>query len=100
MKKLIFACLSLLIIMAFRLPEKRVRIFMVGDSTMANQPTDDNPQRGWGQLFPQYFTNDVEIKNYAVNGRSTKSYIDQGRWDSVLKQLQPGDWVMIQFGHT
>ena len=100
MKKIVSIALVLLAVMAFRLPEKHVRIFMVGDSTMANQPTDDNPQRGWGQLFPNYFTNEVEIKNYAVNGRSTKSYIDQGRWDSVLKQLQPGDYVLIQFGHN
>jgi len=100
MKKILTIALLLITVMAFRLPEKHIRIFLVGDSTMANQPTDDNPQRGWGQLFPNYFTNDVEIKNYAVNGRSTKSFIDEGRWDSVLKQLQPGDCVFIQFGHN
>ena len=88
------------VILAFRQPDKHVRIFLIGDSTMANQPTDDNPQRGWGQLFPKYFDHNVEIKNFAVNGRSTKSFINEGRWDSVLKQLQPGDWVLIQFGHN
>src|SRR5947209_5376904 len=94
------AILSLMFIMAFQLPEKPVRIFMIGDSTMANKPLEDNPERGWGQLFPNYFTSDVEIKNYAVNGRSTKSFIKEGRWDSVMNQLQKGDWVMIQFGHN
>lgn len=75
-------------------------IFMIGDSTMANKPLEDNPERGWGQLFPQFFEKDIIIKNYAVNGRSTKSFIDEHRWDSVLAQLKPGDWVMIQFGHN
>jgi len=100
MKKTLTIVLLLIAVMAFRFPEKHVRIFLIGDSTMADQPTDDNPQRGWGQLFSEYFTNDIEIKNYAVNGRSTKSFIDEGRWDSVLKQLQPGDWVFMQFGHN
>lgn len=100
MKKYLTIALLLTGVLAFRLPQKHVRIFMVGDSTMANQPTDDNPQRGWGQAFPEFFTDDVEIKNYAVNGRSTKSYINEGKWDSVMKQLQSGDYVMIQFGHN
>jgi len=76
------------------------RIFMIGDSTMANKPLIDNPERGWGQLFPVFFEPGVEIKNYAMNGRSTKSFINEHRWDSVLAQLKPGDWVMIQFGHN
>ena len=75
-------------------------IFLVGDSTMANKPVEDNPERGWGQLLPSFFEPGVVIKNYAVNGRSTKSFIDEHRWDSVLAQLKSGDWVMIQFGHN
>ncbi|SEM47433.1 DNA sulfur modification protein DndE [Chitinophaga rupis] len=76
------------------------RVFMIGDSTMADKPLIDNPERGWGQLFPLFFEKGVEIKNYAVNGRSTKSFINEHRWDSVLAQLRPGDYVMIQFGHN
>ncbi len=92
--------LSLVLLMAFGLPERKVTIFMIGDSTMADKPLNDNPERGWGQLFPQYFTNDVQIKNHAVNGRSTKSFIKEGRWDSVMKYLQKDDYVFIQFGHN
>ncbi|MGG9972070.1 glycosyl hydrolase family 28 protein [Ferruginibacter sp. SUN002] len=99
MKK-IFSIALVGLIMAFQLPEKPVRIFMIGDSTMANKPVEDNPERGWGQFFPQYLTNDVEVKNHAVNGRSTKSFIKEGRWDTVMNQLQPGDYVIIQFGHN
>lgn len=75
-------------------------IFLIGDSTMANKPLEDNPERGWGQMLPLYFKKEVPIENYAVNGRSTKSFIDEHRWDTVLSKLKPGDWVLIQFGHN
>jgi len=75
-------------------------IHLIGDSTMADKPLDDNPERGWGQLLPLFFTQDIEIVNYARNGRSTKSFIDQGLWDNVQKNLKPGDYVLIQFGHN
>jgi len=78
----------------------RPTIHLIGDSTMADKPLDDNPERGWGQLFPLFFTQEVEIINYARNGRSTKSFIDQGLWNKVLKNLKPGDYVLIQFGHN
>lgn len=76
-------------------------IFMVGDSTMADKPViPANPERGWGQLLPLYFQDDVRIENHAVNGRSSKSFIDQGRWVAVTNKLRPGDYVIIQFGHN
>jgi DNA sulfur modification protein DndE len=86
--------------LAFMSPEKKVTIFLIGDSTMANKPVDDNPERGWGQLFPNYITDEVEIQNHAVNGRSTKSFINEHRWDTVMSRLKAGDYVMIQFGHN
>lgn len=100
MKKYRFAVWSLLLLLAFRAPEPKVRIFLIGDSTMANKPLIDNPERGWGQLFPNYFDESVEIQNHAVNGRSTKSFRDLGHWDKVIEQLKPGDWLFIQFGHN
>ena len=81
-------------------PKPLPRIFMIGDSTMADKPAADNPERGWGQFFQQFFEDGVFVKNYAVNGRSTKSFITEHRWDSVKTQLRPGDWVLIQFGHN
>ncbi len=99
MKKI--SILSLIIMaLAFEIPQPTVQIFMIGDSTMADKPLADNPERGWGQLFPQYLTDEVAVKNYAVNGRSTKSFLKEGRWDSVLKYLRKDDWVFIQFGHN
>jgi lysophospholipase L1-like esterase len=76
-------------------------IFMIGDSTMADKPViPANPERGWGQLLPLYFQDGVRIENHAVNGRSTKSFIDQNRWQTVTNRLRPGDYVIIQFGHN
>ncbi len=81
-------------------PEGTIRIFLVGDSTMANKPIVDNPEHGWGQMFPDFFDGGVQIFNHAKNGRSTKNFISQGRWNVVFNQLKPGDYVFIQFGHN
>ena len=100
MKKIVTIVLISLSGFAFLLPAKRPTIFLIGDSTCANKPLDDNPERGWGQLLPRFFTNEVSIENHAVNGRSTKSFITEHRWDTVMSRLQEGDYVMIQFGHN
>jgi len=95
-KFLIFICFDLI----FFLPQESITIYLVGDSTMANKPIDDNPERGWGQLLPEFFDDQVRIENHAKNGRSTKSFIDEGRWDSVMVNVKKGDYVFIQFGHN
>ncbi len=78
-----------------------VTIFMIGDSTMANKPLDkENQERGWGQMLPLYFEGPVKIDNHAMNGRSSKSFIGEGRWDKVMENIRPGDYVIIQFGHN
>src|SRR5436190_11278033 len=100
MKKTIIIFLLVISGFSFLLPEKKVTIFLIGDSTMANKPLDDNPERGWGQSFPNFMTDEVEIQNHAVNGRSTKSFINEHRWDTVMSRLKAGDYVMIQFGHN
>ena len=76
-------------------------VFMIGDSTMANKDTTGGKQeRGWGMVLQQYFDNHVVVDNHAVNGRSSKSFINEGRWDKVLAKIKPGDYVFIQFGHN
>jgi lysophospholipase L1-like esterase len=76
-------------------------IFLIGDSTMANKPLiPENPERGWGQMLPPYFKAGVRVENHAGNGRSSKSFRDEGRWQVVEDSLKPGDWVIIQFGHN
>ena len=79
----------------------KITIHSIGDSTMANKPDPDkNPERGWGQMLPQFLTGDIYLENYAVNGRSTRSFITEGRWETVLENLKKGDYVFIQFGHN
>lgn len=75
------------------------RIFMVGDSTMANKPLE-LPERGWGMALGEFFAGGVTVDNHAQNGRSTKSFIDEGRWDKVVAALKEGDFVIIQFSHN
>jgi DNA sulfur modification protein DndE len=75
-------------------------LYLIGDSTMADKPDKEYPERGWGQLLPIFFNSTINISNYAKNGRSTRSFIYEARWDSVLNLLQPGDFVVIQFGHN
>ncbi len=76
-------------------------VHLVGDSTMANKPHDPpNPEYGWGEAFPDFLRDPSIVTNYAVNGRSTKSFIDEGRWQKVVDALQAGDWVIIEFGHN
>ena len=80
---------------------KQITIYTIGDSTMANKPNpDENPERGWCQMIPQFFNDNVSIENHAVNGRSTRSFINEGRWDSIYSKLNKGDYVFIQFGHN
>lgn len=75
-------------------------LFLAGDSTMADKPNLALPERGWGQLFRELVRPPLRLENRAVNGRSTKSFRDEGLWDDLLESLMPGDWVVIQFGHN
>lgn len=78
-----------------------ITIYTIGDSTMANKPNpEENPERGWVQMLPQFLNEKATVKNHAVNGRSTRSFINEKRWDSVQNKLKKGDYVFIQFGHN
>lgn len=82
-------------------PKETTAVFLIGDSTMADKPNpEQNPERGWGQMLPIFFGDRAKVRNFALNGRSSKSFIDEGRWDAVRAELKPGDYVFIQFGHN
>jgi lysophospholipase L1-like esterase len=99
MKK-IFLLFSI-VISTFMLAQKKRTLFLIGDSTMANKENPDkNPEHGWGQVLDQFFTTGIEIQNHAMNGRSSKSFRTEGRWNTIEKQLKKGDFVIIQFGHN
>jgi lysophospholipase L1-like esterase len=92
-----FLALALLISCA----EERIpTIYTIGDSTMSNKKPEGYPETGWCQIVDQYFIEGVKVENHARNGRSSKSFIDEGRWQTVLDSLTEGDFVFIQFGHN
>lgn len=74
-------------------------VYLAGDSTMATKPLD-LPERGWGMAMHGMMKDPAMIQNHAVNGRSTRSFIAEGRWARLAAALQPGDFVIIQFGHN
>lgn len=78
-------------------PERR--ILLAGDSTVASY-TAPEPSVGWGQVLSEFCTDQVEVINLATSGRSTKSFIDEQRWDKLLAQVRAGDTVIVQFGHN
>ncbi len=75
-------------------------VWTIGDSTMANKKVEVAPETGWCQAFPNFVSANVEVKNRAINGLSTKSFISEKRWQWVLDSLKAGDYVFIQFGHN
>ncbi|MDE6778410.1 MAG: pectinesterase, partial [Alistipes sp.] len=80
--------------------ERKTHVFLVGDSTCATKKLDkENPERGWGHMFQPFFDGEIVVENHAVNGRSTKSFRDEGRWVKVLDALPDDDYVVIEFGH-
>ena len=84
------------------MPDKTTTIFVIGDSTAANKDTTGGKvERGWGMMLQNCFDADyIVVDNHAVNGRSSKSFLDEGRWEKVLEKIRPGDYVIIQFGHN
>lgn len=88
-------------LMAFAFPEKKkIKIYLIGDSTMCNYETNRLPLMGWGMPFANFFDSTVKIENKARGGRSTRTFISENRWQPVADSLQEGDYVLIQFGHN
>lgn len=105
MKTLKLLLCMLLLPAAEVLAEGPVTLYAIGDSTMApNTKCDEDPGdpgRGWAEPLQRFFDPaQLVVRNCAVSGRSTKSFIDEGRWQKVLDRIAPGDLLLIQFGHN
>jgi lysophospholipase L1-like esterase len=100
--KLALSLLIMLIAASVVLPQKRpITIFIAGDSTAANKQPDKRPETGWGEMLQKHFDeNRVKVDNRAQNGRSTKTFISEGRWQAIIDKLKKGDFVFVQFGHN
>lgn len=75
-------------------------IFLTGDSTVSNYDSSVAPRTGWGQVLSDYIMEEVLIHNHASSGRSSKSFIDEGRLDEIANLIQMDDYLFIQFGHN
>ncbi|PBC99931.1 Lysophospholipase L1 [Streptomyces sp. OV198] len=75
-------------------------LYIAGDSTAAQKYADTAPETGWGMALPFFLREQLEVANHAVNGRSSKSFVDEGRLEVVLEAIRPGDLLLIQFGHN
>lgn len=115
MRKLFIISVTFITLCLFFAGSNRpVHIFMAGDSTMALKPLYKNvwdsiagdsiaevfPERGWGQLLPEFFNNNIVVEDYAQNGRSSRTFIEQRWWKKIIDNVQKGDYVVIQFGHN
>jgi len=100
MKRKLLYLFLVILLYAFLCEKHPVVIYMIGDSTMANKPLEDNPERGWGMMLQDFFDRTVTVENHAMNGRSTRSFLAENRWQPVVDKLKKGDYVIIQFGHN
>lgn len=101
MKRFASLLLCMLLVLLMSSSTKTTTIFIIGDSTAAEKTHfQTSPERGWGMVLQGCFDDKIVVENHAVNGRSSKSFIDEGRWQKVLDRIKPGDYVLIQFGHN
>lgn len=99
--KILAFCLAMLITNTIAHQQaERLTIWMIGDSTMSKKEVKAFPETGWGMPFSNFWDSTVTIENRAANGRSTKSFLAENRWQPILDKIRPGDYVLIQFGHN
>ena len=79
---------------------RRPTLYLLGDSTMQTYDPYWMPQAGWGQFFDRFLSDRVLVDNRSIGGRSSRSFLNQGRLDEVLRLVRPGDYVYVQFGHN
>ncbi|WAC14176.1 rhamnogalacturonan acetylesterase [Dyadobacter pollutisoli] len=90
---------SLWLVTAFA-PHAKISVYLIGDSTMAVKQVSAYPETGWGMPFAHFFDDSVVVVNGAMNGRSTRTFIEENRWQPISDKLREGDFVLIQFGHN
>jgi lysophospholipase L1-like esterase len=78
----------------------QIRIFLAGDSTVQNYDESEKNQGGWGEFLQDFFTDDVQVINHAIGGRSSKTFIEEGRLNRIAEEMGAGDFLLIQMGHN
>lgn len=103
MKRITLIMLTLIGLTAFIAKEKTKPVFfIIGDSTVRNgDGSGKNQQWGWGSFIAQHVdTNSLKVENHAIGGRSSRTFITEGRWEKITARLKKGDYVIMQFGHN
>jgi lysophospholipase L1-like esterase len=81
-------------------PKKKIKVWLIGDSTMCTYDASRAPLTGWGMPFVHFFDSSVSIDNRARGGRSTRTFISENRWQPIADSISEGDYVFMQFGHN
>jgi rhamnogalacturonan acetylesterase len=99
---LIFSLLTISFCSFMMLKKQKPVFYIIGDSTVKNgDGSGKNGQWGWGSVIAPYFdTTKIDVRNHAIGGRSSRTFITEGRWDKILQTLKKGDYVIMQFGHN
>lgn len=98
MKKIVIV---VLVLVGFTLPpKKKIKVYLIGDSTMCEYEPKRAPVTGWGIPFKYFFDSTVTVDNRARGGRSTRTFLSEGRWQPIADSLNEGDYVLMQFGHN
>ena len=103
MKRIKFLLLAVVAaLLSFTMLQTKPVFYIIGDSTVRNgSGTGSNGQWGWGSFVAEYFdTTKIAIQNHALGGRSSRTFITEGRWEKITANLKKGDYVIMQFGHN
>ena len=103
MKRIKFLLLAVIAaLLSFTMLQTKPVFYIIGDSTVRNgSGTGSNGQWGWGSFVAEYFdTTKISIQNHALGGRSSRTFITEGRWEKITANLKKGDYVIMQFGHN
>lgn len=99
--KTVFVTLTMALFCSLASAQAPITIFLAGDSTMAEKLPDKRPETGWGEALQSFFDESkVKVENLAKNGRSTRTFIAETRWQELVDKVKQGDYVFIQFGHN
>lgn len=79
--------------------KEKTHVYLASDSTVQTY-SEDNEQAGWGQFIQNYFTDQIQVHNHAIGGRSSKTFINEGRLDRIMEEIEEGDYLLVQMGHN
>lgn len=96
----VIGILALITLISWMIPPVKIKVYLIGDSTISVKETRAYPETGWGMPFVHFFDSSVVVDNRAKNGRSTRTFISENLWQPVADNLHKGDYVFIQFGHN